>query len=195
MPEHHIIEINTIVPGLILALVGAFMNWFFRGGGIETALLGGRNMPGGKIVNAVSYGVTSWLLSGSAWIGALSAVGMAIGQAPAWGGFIAAMRGQSETDSVAWGIEAMTVRGLFWGTCLSLPVIAYWYVNHFVDGNKMVCFVIATMMAGAAQGVVYYGMIRLFAAFRSNGNTWFNDWTCAEMAHGALLWVSLIYFL
>jgi hypothetical protein len=157
-----------------IAPLGAFMNWFVRGGGIESALLNYRNLPGTRYLNAAVYGMTFGLLAQGWLVGGLAALAMVVGQAPGWGEYIMEMH-----IGKPWrGVWKMSLRGAFWTFCLSVPLTI----------NSTQLAAVCAALSGLIMGPVYYGCIR---AFKGRGNRWLNEWTVAEMFFGALLWSPL----
>lgn len=168
--------------------IGAFFNWWFRGGGGEAST--GKNFSAGKIVNAAAFGLAAFWQTGN-WPALLIHGGaMALGQAPGWRQYISAMRqdGVLNNRGVWWGIGHMTLRGLFWGACLAAAggvsyLLAYTY--HL----SAPC--VLWLSAGLLQGVIYFGVIWFYRVTKLPQNKYINDWTLAEILHGLVLWLPL----
>lgn len=155
----------------------------------------------------------------AALFGFASALGMWAGQAPGWGRYIGALAGTEKEpleevkwidrmiaplhpDNVpnsrlgpigqmmAWGFAGCTLRGTWWGVCLSLPVtvlylcgLTPWIEGDFSTG---VAWMIITASAfGIVYGVVIhtYKHHPLFAA-----NPIGKSWGASEPYFGALIW-------
>lgn len=174
-----IINRKILIPAI--ALCGAFFNWFFRGGGIESALLNYKSVPALKIVSALIFGGVAWYQSGSALVAASAFVGMLIGQAFGWGPYIRAMKGEDPDHSKSWGIMRMTLRGLIWSAFL---------IPTAVLGHSLATGM-GFVLAGLSMGGVYYWAIQ---HVKSQGKI-VNHWTVAEAIFGALIWVPLAFLL
>lgn len=168
---------------MLISLLGAFSNYFIRGGGVESAFLNNRNVPGLRYVNALIYGGLAWYLSHSMVLGCLLCIGMFFGSTLSLGEYIIAMQGEDEDHSRLWGIMRMSLRGAIWGSCIALTALISWT-------DVPMLFYPLTILAGATQGIVVYQCIK---NINWNNNVW-NFWTISEMIHGAILWATLCLF-
>lgn len=194
MPSHFetsMIKRRVPLLALVLALLGAFFNWFIRGGGIESALLNNKNVAGLRIINAVAYGGASWWLSGS-WVTAVFAfAGMFIGSTLALGRYIRAMKGDDPTHSEWWGVWRMALRGSLWGLAIAAGMGLSVWAGGSVTRPIETCLWL--ILAGMAQGPIVYGVIKLYGLKFIQENKWFNSWTVGEMIHGAVMWLPLLW--
>lgn len=169
---------------LLLALLGAFMNWFIRGGGWKSALYDNKppfDIPG-KFINAFVFGVSAWCLSGSAVAAAILSVGMYAGSVSKLGIYVSAMKGEIQGVTEQWGVDGLTIRGAIWGLALAAYPLMLMPDIRSIAGAFFI-------IAGAAQGIIYDEMIRFYK--NRTSDNWFNHWTVAEMIHGALIWLPL----
>lgn len=175
---------EIILKLMLLAPLGAFMNWFVRGGGWKSALY--NNAPPfdipGKFINAFVYGVAVWCLCGSAVFAVIASVAMYAGSVSRLGIYVSAMKGEQAGYDVNDGIDGLTMRGAIWGLALAMQWLFTGNDGHILAATLFV-------IAGAAQGMIYYEWIEYFKT-RKNNNV-LNHWTVSEMVHGALLWLPL----
>ncbi len=169
--------------------LGVFTWWFLRGGGIESSLLNYRNVPHLKPLAALIFGIDfayfcvplgyiSNLPYPNVWQAVICGLLMWLGSTPKWGRYIGAMAGNPAIGkSKLWGLGAMTLRGLFLGSCVALT----WFIG------APLWFSLLTLFCGAYMGVIYYWAFNYVTA---QGKV-FNAWTVAEMVFGAVFWIPL----
>lgn len=198
---------------VLRVIAGIIFNWFFRGGGCEAAFLTPRKntkfvqtlirwgvcttdgktvgLRGGRYINSVAYAIAAFLCSHSAIIAGCALIGMTFGQLWGWGDYLDAMYGQSPKHGKVWGVAMMSVRGLIWGVSLTLPqaLASHWVVMPHIGD-----FMALSMIVGVLMGLVYWTPIWVGQSKWWHQNTWFNQWTAAEMTYGAMMW-SLLRFL
>jgi hypothetical protein len=172
---------------LVVLLLAAISNWYFRGGGMESWLLGYDNFPFGKGINAVIYGLVGVYQVHDAWFGLIAAILMYVAQSPKLGEYVAAMLGASK-HTVWWGFYRMTLRGLCAGLVLAC---AGPYLLFLLHTPLPWHFYVVTSIGGAMQGVCYYWPIWAWEKFGWKKSTTFNPWTVSEMNHGPFLWVGM----
>lgn len=188
--ESSMIKRRLPLLALVLALLGAFFNWFIRGGGIESALLNNRNVAGLRIVNALAYGGVSWWLSGSWVTAAFAFIGMFIGSTLALGAYIRAMKGDDPDHSEGWGVWRMALRGGAWGVCIAAGMgLSVWAGGSVTRPVEAALWLI---LGGLAQGPIVYGVIKFYGLKIIKENKWFNSWTVGEIIHGAVMWLPLL---
>jgi hypothetical protein len=151
---------------IIYALLGAFFNSFLRGGFIKTWW---PNFRGGKIINAVAFGIAAYFAVNNYLYASLLGLGMLIGQAPAI--FHPLSDYAKKTGHVFMWVLVVMERGIVW----SLPLIAasgYW--AHY---EALWWLVLAVAMP------VCYSL---------DWTRWKYRWVMAEVIYGACMWSLLL---
>lgn len=152
---------------IIIILIGAISNSFFRGGFIKHWL---PNFRGGKLINISLFGLCAYYLSHSALYSILMSAGLMIGQAPAL------FHGDTDRHKASGNVWAwagvIAERGAIWAlpmgaiTFLFFPPIApYWALLAVA---MPVCYLIdwkpywwRWAAAEALFGAFYYGVLSL----------------------------------
>ena len=181
-------ENKRLATALGLALLGAFMNCFIRGGLIKVAL--GREIPGLRIINALIFGVCAWQLSSSLLTGGLLLAGMLSGSALPLGNFIRAMLGDDPAHDEAWGYMRMTLRGALWGATIAASALI---ASHWHPMPHLWLFCGLAVFCGAMQGVITLFFIDLKRVGYLPETKWLNAWTLPEIVHGPFMWLPLLY--
>lgn len=200
-----------------VAAIAIFMNWQIRGGGwkstvpaikdnfpkiyrfLHLAAIDGKDLRGDDWINGAVYGVVFAHIAApghpiyvAGGVGLWAGLCMVAGATPGWGRYIEAMRGQHPTRSRAWGLWRMTLRGGFWGLCLSLAGVLPFFWIHTPNFAP---YALACILGGLAQGPIYYGAIRFFERWPALANRVVNAWTSGEILHAPCLWLPVLAFL
>jgi len=159
---------------LLLAISGALSNWLLRGGGLESAFLSYKNIPGLRYLNAFLFGIASYILSGHFIIyGGVMALAMTLGQL--W------KIPHQQTIIGEW--KPMFLRGIVW--------ISFIYMAVLVCVKSPLPVLLAYLPAALLMYPVYRLPILYFKTHKSNKIV--NQVTVAEMAYGMLLWIPLLF--
>lgn len=180
--------IRAIVTGIVTDLLIGLSNCFFRGGGLETAVLNGNNWKWGRLAHVLLIGGLSWHQSGSVAFALSCCVGMTAGMAPGWREYISAINqdGTINNHSRIWGLTMFTLRALFWGACV---VASVWVAHHFgwlPSTFHVKPWAILTMACFSTQGVVYWGVRSAWRHFGWKPRRWIDFYKAYEVVYGNL---------
>ena len=141
-------------------------------------------------INAVTFALCVYFISMDKVAGALAFICMMLGASPGWGAYIGAIMHQPKEseqtwidrlienlDGVKWGVMGLTLRGLFWGLFISIPLF---YSGLYLAGAWAI-------FAGSMMGLIYLATIRFTERVLRTGT----GWAESELVFGAWLWSCL----
>lgn len=84
------------------------------------------------------------------------------------------------------GVIALSLRGAFWGLCITASVLLLTLVSHAIWGTG-VTFSVAPVFGGMMMGSVYFLSVEIQRKIQGNAN---EGWPLGEWLFGAVLWTA-----
>ncbi len=148
-------------------------------------------------LNALIYGICILVAVHNVWFALLSAALMWVGAKAGWGDYIGALggwrfAGLKENIIIDffirslkkypkwWGFAGLTIRGAFWGLCLSA---SYWWCHQYDIALEFIA-------RGSLMGVAYWAALA-WSKNRINDTQGKCGWGLGEIFFGWILWSAL----
>ncbi|CAB5212896.1 hypothetical protein UFOVP191_58 [uncultured Caudovirales phage] len=180
-------------------IIGALSN-AIRGGQWKAFVPEKYHWINSDAINATIYMATVYYLTGSAYLSLASFAAMWLGAMAGWNKYIGFLGGweQGELSKLAyidffisplkkwprlWGFFGLSLRGLMWGICLSIPFFIFGY--HAVA--------IKFIYLSATMGICYLLSIEYMLSRIPTGNWQGAGWGISELVYGGVLWHALTY--